>query len=60
MKQLTRTRKPYFELRLDFDTEEERDRYKLKFETALKRNGYVTQREWLREQIRILEEKEPR
>jgi hypothetical protein len=49
-----RIRKPYFEIRLEFDTEEERDTYEQELKEALKKKGYTSKREFLRECIRNL------
>lgn len=47
-------RKPYFEIRLTFDTVKERDQYKEEFAQLIKKAGYKTGREFLRDKIREL------
>jgi hypothetical protein len=49
-----RQRKPYWEIRLEFDTEEERNQFEKEIESLLKQKGYATRREWLRDKIREL------
>lgn len=50
----SRIRKPYFEIRLEFDTTEERDIFEKEVSEALKQKGYTSKREFLREKIREL------
>lgn len=49
-----RIRKPCMEIRIEFDTKEDRDEYERIFDTALKQKGYKSRIEYIREQIRKL------
>lgn len=51
---MPRIRKPYFEIRLEFDTTEERDIFEREVSEALKQKGYTSKREFLRDKIREL------
>ena len=51
---MARKRKPYWEIRLEFNTEEERNQFEQEVEELLKKNNYSSRREFLREKIREL------
>lgn len=51
---MPRERKPYTEIRIEHDTEEQKKEFELKLDTAIKEKGYKSRIEYIREQIRKL------
>lgn len=49
-----RNRKPYTEIRIEHNTEEEKKQFEILLDKALKQKGYVSRIEYIREQIRKL------
>lgn len=51
---MPRIRKPYTEIRIEHNTEQDKKEFEILFDEALRQKGYKSRIEYIREQIRKL------
>ena len=51
---MPRSRKPYTEIRIEHDTEEQKKEFEILLDEVLRQKGYKSRIEYIREQIRKL------